>query len=221
VAVDYQEDDAIYLVNGISTEAGFHRSTGLWRFDIATHGLTRLADRSSYWSEAGLGSYVGLGAAWRTDIDPNDPSPDGSRGRTSTNRLVRLDLKTGATSYWLTRHGAEVAMIGPDAQGYPLVAVRSQQTTEVWHLTGPEQGSLVYKGPFSAQDGIGPYEDGTSGGYRPRQVLLDSHGMWISTSDGRDFHLLLYTSGRLEKMPSIGLDDAVHAWHPAGGCTDR
>lgn len=218
VASSYQTD-AIYLVNGFAGETGFHSSTGLWRLDLATLGLRELAPASGgYWGESGLGDYISHGSAWRTEYDPGDPAPQvRASGGFSQNRLVRLDLVTGTTSVWLTRHGAEVAMVGVDEGGHPLVAVHAAQTTEWWSLDGPETGTLVYRGPFSG-DGLGPYDDGTSGGYRPHGLMVDSHGLWISASPAGQLQLYVYTSGHVQTVQSPGTVDAVHNWYPAGAC---
>ncbi len=220
VAVSYQAD-AIYLVKGLAGETGFHTSTGLWRLDLATLDLRALAPESSgYWGESGLGDYIAPGAVWRSELDPSDPAPQvRANGGLSLDRLVRLDLMTGATSVWFTRHGAEVAMVGVDQDGNPLVAVHSAQTTEWWSLHGPETGTLVYSGPFTT-DGLGPYDNGTSGGYRPHGLMVDSHGLWISATATGHLQLLLYASGHLETVPALGADDSVHNWYPAGACSD-
>jgi hypothetical protein len=226
VAVSYQ-GEAVYLVKGQRGERVFHRTSGLWRLDLKTLAVRQIADESAVWGLQEYGTYIAPGAAWRTAFDRTDPAPQNQSGAAfSMNTLIRLDLETGATATWLTRHGQEVAIVGVDKAGYPLVGINygpdrsqfdvsSRQTIELWSLKGPESGTLVYRAPSNLDVGLGPHH-----GYRPLGRIVDSYGLWISavsSSDGPET-LYLYASGHLEFVASLGADNQYNDWHFAGAC---
>jgi hypothetical protein len=138
---------------------------------------------------------VGAGGAWYGDLARGDQAPPGISGWTLwlfTDRVLRSDLKSRVVTPWFRRPGKEVAAIGFDRQGHPIVSVSSvdgatSTSEELWLVTAPGVEKQIYSGPGSnspAFVGFGA-------------PLPDSHGLWFGSSKG----VFLYTlDGKFQKV---------------------
>jgi hypothetical protein len=121
------------------------------------------------------------GKAWLSDSPTGAQNPD---------RLVELDLTTGAKTVWFSRPGRTVSLDGLTDDGLPVISVS-------------DAGAYLLRSP-SARDQI------YSGGNWFANVSSDVHGVWMNSFDG----LYLYTPGKSLHM--VVADDLGFA--PAGSC---
>jgi len=117
-----------------------------------------------------LGYEVGGGAAWATDLAPDDPQPNTRFGQ---DRLQRYDLGSGQLSVWLYRPGHPLAVQGWDGRR-PIVRVADVAGTQVTHevvmvLDAPNTGSVIWEA------------DHGSGGWT---TSTDDHGIWLLGQEG-------------------------------------
>jgi hypothetical protein len=140
--------DGIYV---IESKYDGESQNGLWRIDSSTGRARELLPKSA------TAVRLGVDAAW-------GPDPAFRSGT-----LYRYDLRTGAREIWYTRPDAYVVYEGSDALDRPLVAVGSERDpgVEIWLLSGPNKGALIYSTP-----------DGFQVGKR------DSHGTWMYGRSG-------------------------------------
>lgn len=158
------QPDGLYLVHHrIGTDA----SHGLVRLDPATGTRTDVTVPTPFGS---LGWEVGGGAAWTTDLAPNDPTPDNRFGQ---DRLERYDLITGQLTTWFYRQGHPISQRGYDGDALPVIAVAdmagsgvSQET--IMRLTAPGSGLSIL----------------TSNHATGLMALPDPHGLWLVGQDG-------------------------------------
>jgi hypothetical protein len=121
---------------------------------------------------------VGADAAWSGDLVPGDRTT----GKLQADRLLRLDLRTGAVTPWFYRQGQQLTVLGLDPQGNPLVEFGSETKTELYLVVAPNTATLISSGSgWGAADELGPYWP----------VVADSHGVWMNTSRG----IALYRPG--------------------------
>jgi hypothetical protein len=152
------------------------------------------------------------GAAWGEEFDMADPSPAPGGIEGPMNRLVRIDLQTGATTPWYSWFGADIYLDGVDYGGNPFVGVgRSQgpnatdNLEELWLITSRAAGQRLFSGPATQP---WPF----------RLAAIDTHGIWFSggsyqTSPGT---VWLYAGGKIQIVATVNLNDAT----VAGGCID-
>jgi hypothetical protein len=132
---------------------------------------------------------------------------------TGGNRVLSLDLKTGAIQEWKTwPEGVAAGVIGLDAQGLPIVSVYQAYSTvpgpppamqgmQVWTLSSPGVGTMVYQSTdLNANSPAGP-------------AFADSHGVWIGGSRPSSVWLLTAAAGLSPvPVPVTGL-----GWVGVGG----
>jgi hypothetical protein len=116
---------------------------------------------------------VGSGAAWAGDLDPADPHPPGMKF--PSDRVLRLDLASGARTYWAEAKGKAVVPVGFTADGQLLVWTWDASAQSLWIYSGPASGSQLY----------------TRAGQPELEVMTDAHGIWVLD----DHTLLLATPG--------------------------
>ncbi len=160
----------IYLAQVLLTMDG-ELASGLYRMStaggapVAVAGAGRQLDRAG-WS-------LGGGAAWGVDFSAGG-------GITGGNRLLRLDLVTGAVQVWLTEpEGTAVSFLGVDAAGRALAAAfpngdstsgspAPAAPTQLLSISAPGAGKVVYSDSVTSAP---PPAAPTAG---------DSHGVWMS-----------------------------------------
>jgi hypothetical protein len=182
--------DGIYLATVLLTMDGIFAS-GL--FLIAQNGGapqpvaggSRPMDRSGWHVE---GAY-----AWGSDFVTGGDITGG-------NRVLSLDLKSGAIQEWKTwPDGVGAEVIGLDARGLPIIGVYQATSTipgpppamqgiQVWILSAPGVGTVVYQSTVpNANLPVGP-------------TFADSHGAWIGGSPPSAVWLLTAAAG-LSRVP--------------------
>jgi hypothetical protein len=182
--------DGVYLATVLLTMGGIFAS-GL--FLIAQNGGapqpvaggSRPMDRSGWQVE---GAY-----AWGSDFVTGGDITGG-------NRVLSLDLKSGAIQEWKTwPDGVGAEVIGLDARGLPIVGVYQATSTipgpppamqgiQVWILSAPGVGTVVYQSTVpNANLPVGP-------------TFADSHGAWIGGSPPSSVWLLTAAAG-LSRVP--------------------
>jgi hypothetical protein len=154
-----------------------------WVLDPATGRIRALGGK-------GYGYWIGSGAGWRTDYNTADPTVH--QGMTGPNRLIRVDLATGAEATWFYQQGSDgVQLLAFDRAGHPIVSSGTGQVDSVLLLTDASHVSQLFS------------TGGFIGG-----PLADAHGIWFT--DGSATYL--YTAGSgLRKVASTG-------GQIAGGC---
>ncbi len=213
----YTASDGVYVVNvtnGTQTElgqgqawyivtvqnqgvyAGNPNIAGLWFLPFS--GTPRQITTAGYW-QAGTSS-----AAYGT---ATSAVPSGA-----TSSIIRLDLKTGATSDWFSRPGTQSSVTGFDGKGNPILQVSyiNGSGNEIWITTGPNNASPIAGISFI------PYN---SGGFNANGTpIADSHGVWFAGNFNSAYGgasatgVALYVAGEgLFWMSSIG-------GQLAGGC---
>jgi hypothetical protein len=190
--------EGIYL-SGAAPEGAPH---GLWLMNPAT-GAVRLISRTIE------DPHIGGGAAWGVDFNAADPSPGPGGLAGPRNRVLRLDLKTGAITYWFYRPGTNLYVAGLNAGGHPFVVVGSPgdsvatEIQDLWLVTSPTTSTKLYAGT-------------ASGHWPSRLAAIDSHGMWFSSSSYQTTGgvVWLYTGGAIRIVASPNLDYL----QVAGGC---
>jgi hypothetical protein len=176
----YTPSDGIYIVSvpsGTQTEVGQgHAWTiiavqadgvyaadpnagGLWLFPFS--GTARQITNSGYWRAANATAAFGTATS---------AVPQGA-----TNSIIRLDLKTGATSEWFARDGASVGVSGFDGTGDPIISVYylNGSGNEIWIAPSPTSATAIAgfsNPPYGASTGFTSYS----------QPVADSHGVWFA-----------------------------------------
>ncbi|HVH65538.1 MAG TPA: hypothetical protein VM674_05835 [Candidatus Acidoferrum sp.] len=175
IIMDYTGND-VYLTQWV----GGHDGPGpqvQWVLNPSTGVVTALPGGPKY------GYWVSAGAGWRTDYNTADPTVH--NGPSGGNRLIRIDLATGAETTWLYQQGADwVQVLGFDLKGHPIVGVGAGNTITIWLLSDVAHRSQIASGPAFYSGAVG-----------------DSNGIWLSGSDGT----YLYTPiAGLQKMATTG-----------------
>ncbi|HKF77495.1 MAG TPA: hypothetical protein VKF59_15250 [Candidatus Dormibacteraeota bacterium] len=172
-------DAGVYAVPGGSYQGA---PPGLWLFPWSGAG-ERQVTGSDFWQE------VGGGAAWGT---ASQSVPEGA-----ATTILRLDLAGGTPTDWFARPGLQSTVVGFDASGDPVVQAMSKDVTEVWLVTGRNNGTKLLTVPPSETQGT----NGPNGPNRPnvQSVVGDDKGTWLATSDG----LYLSTPSRTEKVSAV------------------
>jgi hypothetical protein len=181
--------EGIYLSHAVP-EGWTH---GLWLLGLAG-GAPRLIN-STITAPA-----LGGGAAWGLDFNAADPSPAPGGMVGPMNRLLRIDLHTGAAMSWLYRPGASIGIMGFDSAGNPLVSAAGATSDGVWLVKSATLATKLYTGSSDA-----PSPDSVA--------AVDRNGVWLS-SDGPLTGVWLYSAGSIQLVASM---DAFN-FHVAGGC---
>jgi hypothetical protein len=178
----------IVTVQNQGVYAGNPGIAGLWLLPFS--GSPRQITTTGYW-QAGTAS-----AAYGT---VTSAVPSGA-----SNGIIRLDLKTGATSDWFARPGTISSVTGFDGKGDPILQVNYiSGGNEIWITISPTTASPIAGIAFS------PYN---SGGFSANGApIADSHGIWFAGNfsspygGGSATGIALYVAGSgLYWMSSIG-----------------
>ena len=118
---------------------------------------------------------VGGDAAWAVDLDPSDPNPPPRTGPGPApgDRVIRLDLQTGAVSNYLTIFGSSLLVLGLDSAGLPIIAI---QTPTSYAILVTASRTLIFSGPPIGSTA------GAANPYGP--ALSDGHGTWFPSLSG-------------------------------------
>lgn len=170
--LDYRAD-AIYVSKARYFSEGW---SGVWRMDPSTGSVNQLLA-----AEVATTLTLGGNAGW-------GPAALGSTA------VKRFDLLTGAETLWFSRPDPVVGFVGMDAAGGAIVGWHdmAKGSDEIWLLTSPGQGRLLYSG--REQFGFNP--------------ILDANGVWLQ---GLHSLWLLRANGSLVQVASTQLQ-------PLGGC---
>jgi hypothetical protein len=173
-----------YSAEGIYVEKQAFASEGLWGLWLInpdTAAVRQILPES-------VGDFsLGGGAAWI-----------GSGGYNNTT-ISRIDLATGAQTEWFRKPNRFVWYLGSDSSGRPLMMWQQEHlaSSEIWVLTGPFQGSLLYSGPQSTMPFL--------------PVATDSHGVWFGWLNGGNVLWLLDPDGKFVEV-------AAATVQPLGKC---
>jgi hypothetical protein len=185
---------AIVGVQADGVYAGDPNSGGLWLLPYS--GPSRQITKSGYWRAAT--STAAFGTA-------TSAVPQGA-----TNSIIRLDLKTGATSEWFSRPFSQSSVVGFDGEGHAIISVNylNGSGTDIFVATSATSAS-----PIAAYST--PQYGGATGFTSYSTPIADSHGLWFAggyQQYGRGENgVALYTSAGFFWMSSI-------AGQLAGGC---
>lgn len=189
--------DGIYLT--LAAPEGAPR--GLW-LENPAGGQPRLI------SSTLIAPAVGGGAAWGIDFNPADPSPNPGGIEGPRNEVLRMDLRTGATSVWFYRPGANVYLDGFDAAGHPFVNVEIEvprtdpaggSTFELWLLKSQGSATSLFSDKVVGE---------------LRMSAVDSYGVWFAGVLGPGGNVWLYENGTLAMVATVPVD----YFNVAGGC---
>jgi hypothetical protein len=161
---------------------------GLWLLDPTT-GSVQLVARDS-----ALGSPQ-AGATWVNAVDPADRSAlrDSYSGTLLPDKVVRQDLKSGATVIWIYRPGRSVHLLGLDQRGHPFVLVASGQSSadsvELWLVSAPGSGQRL---------------SSSSDVFDLSALVGDGHAVWFSGGFSGSSGVFVYTpAGGFQKIPGL------------------
>jgi hypothetical protein len=142
---------------------------GLWLLPFT--GSPRQVTTSGYWFTVGRGAAYGY------------PAPAVPSGAVQS--LLRLDLKTGASTVWLPDVPSNSSILGFDFQGNPIVMQQNNPPNLVV-VTAPGQTVTLV--------------DGSVQNFYVSWVLADSHGIWMASGDGT---YLFRTGFGMEKVSDV------------------
>lgn len=194
--------DGLYLANVLLTMDGLFAS-GLFLMPHASGAPQPVAGGSEPMDRGGWeveGAY-----AWGSEFATGGSITGG-------NRVLSLDLRTGAIQTWMTwPEGVAANVIGLDAQGLPIVGVYqayssssgpspAMQGQQVWALSAAGKGKIVYRSTDpNATLPAGP-------------AFADSHGVWLGGSAPSSVWLLTAAALSRVAVPVTGL-----GWVGVGG----
>ncbi len=162
----YAASDGVYANPLAQTQQAV---AGLWFLPFS--GSPRQVSTRGYWQAVGGGAAYGYAA-------PSVPSG-------AVQSLLRLDLKTGASSTWLADMPSNSNVLGFDFQGRPIVLKQSSPPTVVVVTTPGRTLTLI---------------DGSVQNFYISWVLADGHGIWMASGDGT---YLFRTGFGLEKVSDV------------------
>jgi hypothetical protein len=160
--------DGIYVQKQAYASEGL---VGLWLINPDTAAIRQLLPET-------VANYsLGSGAAWA-----------GNQDVYNNTTVYRIDLATGARTQWFKKPNGFVWYLGSDASGRPLVMWQQDPpaVSEVWVLTGPSQGSLIYSGSKDEMP------------FLPE--VTDSHGVWFGPGNMRSSLWLLNLDGKFVRI---------------------
>lgn len=181
----YTSPDSVFVVNvvgGAKTELGAGSGHAWNVFDVDSEGVYANAQQTTSLAPAGLWllpfsgaphqitatgywQAVGGGAAYGFEA-PSVPTG-------AVQRLLRLDLKTGATSTWFDNLPLG-NVLGFDVQGHPILSLQGNPQ-QVVVLTRVNQELILYNGD--------PPNFYVSWG-----VMADRNGIWLASGNGLYIH---------------------------------
>ena len=142
-------------------------------------------------------SVMAGGAAW-TAAPGATPAPAGVKP--AHNQVLRMDLGDGTVETWLTAPvDAQIAVVGADADGHPVLSVLRASRPELLLLTGPNRTTTI----------------GADPALRPFSAFGDRHGVWITApgslwlADAAALHRLagvpdaLFPTGKPAALPIL------------------
>jgi hypothetical protein len=196
-----------YAPEGLYISAGDAegRNHGLWiyRFDAQPPRLIN----GSIDSPA-----IGIGSAWGLDFDTADTNNPIGGLQGPLNRVLQINLTTGAATVWLYRPGRNVGIMGVDTSGDPMASVYTQ------NVNAADPGStetLLLKSPTVAETLL------VASDADPQPVNLaaiDAHGVWLDGRFGQNYEaagsVWLYAGGALQLVATT----SGWTFYVAGGC---
>jgi hypothetical protein len=167
-------------------------------------------------------SQISGGAIWGMGYSPPVPMPQGG-SYSGPDRITRMDLKDGTVTTWYTApEGRQVAVMGLDGQGHPILNVSTIPAKPAAPAPGatPDMSTYVYPPPprvllLTGPDQVVEIADGSNQALRPTSVFGDAHGIWI-TAPGS---LWLYSKGALKKVADVPADHFQAPTPPPGAPT--
>jgi len=150
---------SIVAVESTGVYAGDPNAGGLWLFPFA--GTARQITTTGYWRAATATAAYGTATS---------AVPQGA-----TNSIIRLDLKSGSSTEWFSRSGAQVGVSGFDTKRDPVISVYylNGSGNEIWIAPGPTNAYAI--AGFS-----NPPYGGSSGFNAYSAPIADSHGLWFA-----------------------------------------
>ena len=170
VGIDSWTASGIYVYGIIpQSDAG---PIGLTVIDPATQQFRQI-------TPSGEWLVVGDRYAYSTDVDPADPHPpvQTGPGRIPGDRVVRLDVTTGAVTPVVTVNGATVEVLGLDTSGNPIVSANTSTSYSV-RLT--PSNTQIFSGPA--------FDNSPASTGDPLTALADATGIWFSSIAGQIWH---------------------------------
>jgi hypothetical protein len=155
--------EGIYVSHSNGPAGGDTDPDRLWRVTSSTT-LALISDRRSVGGWRIFGGY-----AWGVETD--DPMRLAQPG--TEERLLRIDLKTGAASVWFRRTGTLIGALGGLPNGNTVVLVGDPLA--LWMVAAPQderQIASIGASADSANDSHGVW-------------LLNASGIWLVTSSGQ------------------------------------
>lgn len=151
---------------------------------------------------------IGGGFGWGVDYNAADPNPSPGGIEGPRNRVVRVDLATGATTPWFYRPGSNIYLLDTDAAGHPIAAAQlptpgnaeGLQTTELWMVLSATKATKLNSAPYTES---------------PQSLsAVDKHGIWFAGYHASGSAVWLYASGSLRMVAAVSFGE----FHVAGGC---
>jgi len=164
------ENDGVYVVA--------NPNAGLWFLPFT--GAAKQITAAGYWQG------VANGAAYGTSTSS---VPQGA-----ATTILKLDLKTGASSSFFTQPEAQSNVVGFDLQGHPIIQVGYRNGLALFIATGPGTSKVIAATTYSAY----PYQQPPP--FPQGMPIADVHGLWFPAGNG----LVLYANGEWYPMSSIG-----------------
>jgi hypothetical protein len=161
------ENDGVYVTA--------NPNPGLWFLPFS--GASKQITATGFWQAASHGAAYGTA----TSAVP--------QGATST--ILKLDLKTGATTPFFSQQNAQGQVTGFDAQGHPTIQVGFTNGVALFLATAPGTATVM------AALTYGQYQPPPFPGGTP---IADAHGLWFSTGQG----IVLFANGEWYAMTNIG-----------------
>src|SRR5262249_421594 len=174
------------------------RARGLWLQDLTGSPLRLI-------SSTIVAPAVGGGSAWGVDFNPADPSPGPGGLEGPMNRILRYDL-SGASTPWFYRPGANIYLMGFDANGHPFVSAgfesNGQATQEVWLIASSGNATKISAGTYL--------------GSPSTLEAVDGYGVWFDApyASSAASTVWLYKAGAMQVAATLNASGVV----VAGGC---
>jgi hypothetical protein len=190
--VDF-ETEGVYLTTAVPEG----RPRGLW-LQALSGGQPLLISRTI------VSPAVGGGAAWGVDFNAADPSPGPGGLEGPMNRILRYDLRSGTAVPWFYYPGANLNVMGFDANGHPFTTAGVSTrvpTVELWFIGSSGHATRL----FAGEDVPAP----------TRLGAVDRHGMWFDAwYYASASPIWLYARGSLQVVAAANLYNLA----VAGGC---
>ena len=159
---------------------------GLWLLDPATGDVRQVLPESV------VGLTLGGGAAWVEDVVSEGPV---------ARAVYRIDLVTGVRTLWFSRTLPFAVYYASDASNKAIVSWESvainDHATELWLLSRPQEGVLLYSGSHEGE----PFPS----------AVVDANGVWFAGNSSKASLWLLTPANELRKVAATPVQ-------PLGGC---